>query len=436
MTSRPKPYNRGRRLIFFLIIAIGIMVLVDRVISPTLFPEESVKQKDSPAQTVDQALQDTGWVDELLPQKQEVQVKAQKAEHKTEIASTSSSSLKPLPLEPVFDPKLPEEKFMPFEDWLTNRQAALANDIFEKAREASFALKQHLEEKAMDNAHYLNGDVQPPSWREFAAFHDKNNTTPKVIVIIDDLGERKDMTRKFTDLPGPLTLSFLPYVSRLQPMIDKARAQSHEVMLHIPMEPVKSSIYAGPKTLTSSMSRAEIQQNLLDNLGRAHGYVGINNHMGSKVTQDSSAMDSVMRILLNKGLLFIDSRTINKSVALKYARLNGVPSETRDIFIDHHAESDFIEKQLAKTEEIAKRKGFAIAIGHPYPETFDALTKWLPGLKDKGLVLSPVTSVIQAPKVSAVSAEPEEISPADKDEVNTKAKIYTPLRPIPVKAAR
>ncbi len=220
-----------------------------------------------------------------------------------------------------------------------------------------------------------------------------------IAIIIDDMGI--SLRSKLVEvLPSPLTLSYLPYAKNLKERTARAAANGHELMVHIPMEPMNEYMDGGPKVLKTSSSDDDLTEILGWALSQFDGFKGVNNHMGSKLTQDENAMRHVMEYLKRKddGLFFIDSKTIGSSIAAKTARDMGVPYAARDIFLDHEQTPEFIAEALAKLEAAAHKNGYAIAIGHPHKETIAALKAWLPTLKDKGLTLVPASKLINQPK--------------------------------------
>lgn len=218
---------------------------------------------------------------------------------------------------------------------------------------------------------------------------------PRIAVVIDDLGLNRPAARRTIALPGPLTLSFMTYAEGLAEFGAAGRAAGHELMLHVPMEPDDPGLDPGPRALRLAQDSAAIVQNLEWGLDRMSGYVGINNHMGSRFTAEAEAMRPVLAALRARGLLFLDSRTAPRSAAQSLAAELGVPTAGRDVFLDHETSEDFIRQQLAQTEAIARRQGSAIAIGHPYPETLELLAEWLPSLAEKGFQLAPVSAVVR-----------------------------------------
>lgn len=242
------------------------------------------------------------------------------------------------------------------------------------------------------------------AWQIFAVAAPAADGRPRIAVIIDDMGLDRRRSEKILALPGPLTISFMSYAEDLPRQTGEARAHGHELMMHLPMEPLGEGIDAGPGTLSESLPVEELKKRITADLDRFQGYVGINNHMGSKFTANASGMQLVMEELHRRGLLFVDSLTTDHSVGLAVSRRAGVPAAARNVFLDNEADLGAVNGQLVKLEDLARRKGDAIAIGHPRDATIAALAAWLPTLSAKGLVLVPVTSVVRA-RASCVACE-------------------------------
>jgi polysaccharide deacetylase 2 family uncharacterized protein YibQ len=177
-------------------------------------------------------------------------------------------------------------------------------------------------------------------------------------------------------------------------------------MMHVPMEPLAEGLDAGPGALLVTLSIEELRKRVDADLDRFHGYVGINNHMGSKFTAYAPGMQVVMDELRRRGLLFIDSLTTEHSVGLSLAQQSGVPTAARNVFLDNAGDIMAVDGQLEKLEEVARKKGNAIAIGHPRDATIAGLAAWLPTLGAKGLVLVPVSEVVRARR-TAVAPGPK-----------------------------
>ncbi|MFT5540562.1 MAG: polysaccharide deacetylase 2 family uncharacterized protein YibQ [Alphaproteobacteria bacterium] len=233
-----------------------------------------------------------------------------------------------------------------------------------------------------------------PAWRVHAARVALTPGVPMIGIVIDDLGLDHGRTERAMRLPAPVTLAFLPYGRRLKAETGRARAAGHEILVHVPMEASGAWADPGPNVLTIAMGAAEIRARLDWALARFPGFVGINNHMGSKFTSDAAAMDVVLGELKARGLLFLDSRTTTTTVGFARARTAGVPAATRHVFLDRNLTPQGIVRQLAELEFRARAKGHAIAIGHPHDVTLDALEVWLATLKGKGLQLAPVSALV------------------------------------------
>lgn len=233
-----------------------------------------------------------------------------------------------------------------------------------------------------------------PAWIKHAVATDVPMNQPRVVIIIDDMGMDRRHTKDIMDLPGPLTLAFLPYAGDLKEQTAYGHEKGHELMVHVPMEPMKESLDAGPSVLASGQAGEEFTRILKNDLDAFDGYVGINNHMGSKLTQDRAAMAQVMAEMKKRGLLFVDSRTINTSVAADEAKKTGIPFAVRDVFIDHEETYEAASDALEQVEKRALKNGLAIAIGHPKEKTIQALREWLPTLEGKGIYIIPVSAAV------------------------------------------
>ncbi|PCI32777.1 MAG: hypothetical protein COB54_06685 [Alphaproteobacteria bacterium] len=240
------------------------------------------------------------------------------------------------------------------------------------------------------------GDIREEAWQTYAVRVEAIvQNHPQISIVIDDLGVVKGRTHEVIKLDAPLTLSFLPYAPDLQNITQFARVSGHELMVHLPMEP-KGNKDPGPHALLTGVADEKILQDLAFNLSQFDGYVGINNHMGSAFTEYSRGLDLILDEVQNRGLLVLDSRTSQYSLLAKMATERDIPNLTRDVFLDNEQDVDYILGQLDKLEKMALRRGSAIAIGHPYGETIEALSRWLPTLKQKGIVVVPLSHLIKS----------------------------------------
>ncbi len=216
---------------------------------------------------------------------------------------------------------------------------------------------------------------------------------PLIAIIIDDLGIDQPRSHQAMELPVPLTLAFLPYAPHLLEQIDFGRQHGHEFLVHIPMEALDPHNDPGPDSLTVDLPPEEIVRRLDLALSKFTGYIGINNHMGSRFTMDAASLAPVMTELQQRGLLFLDSRTAPRSIAASTAIDFGVAAVARDVFIDHIRTPEAVREQLAVLERVALKKGTAIGIGHPDDITLEALREWLPTVSERGFTLVPLSVV-------------------------------------------
>lgn len=239
-------------------------------------------------------------------------------------------------------------------------------------------------------------DTDEPAWIANAVPTLPPDGRPEIAIIIDDAGVDRVHTGVAIRLKGPLTISFLPYAPDLAGQARAARANRHEVMLHVPMEPHGAFAEPEPYLLRVRMGAGEIQRRLARDLDALPGIVGINNHMGSLFTSDPQALAPVMEELVRRGLMFVDSRTSARSLAQDSAQAHGLPNAGRDVFLDHYEGQAEVRKRLVETERVARKQGYAIAIGHPRAATLAELALWLDEVESKGYRLVPVSAIVRA----------------------------------------
>jgi len=217
--------------------------------------------------------------------------------------------------------------------------------------------------------------------------------TVKIAILIDDLGYNLRQGVAAARLPGALTLAVLPHSPNGIAIAELGHQRGKLIMLHAPMSNVqKLPLDAGG--LTETMSQQEFVDVLYQNLESIPHVQGLNNHMGSYLTQLDAPMAWLMETLARENLFFIDSRTSAQSIAWETAQSFHVPSRKRDVFLDNKRDQVAIGEQFDQLLRIAKRRGNAIAIGHPYPETIAFLAGVIPSLHELGVELVPVTQLI------------------------------------------
>lgn len=220
---------------------------------------------------------------------------------------------------------------------------------------------------------------------------------PRIALVIDDMGFDRVNSALAVKLPAAVTLSYLPNAPDVQRQVRVARLRGHPVMLHLPMEAPSHRGRPGINVLALKGSEQLLRDRMTRLLGSFDGYIGVNNHMGSRFTRDPRRMEIVMSELRRRGLFFVDSRTSNRSVGGEAAQRARVAYAVRDVFIDHHPEPEKIRARFAETERVARRNGSAIAIAHPRTSTMKLLDPWVRTLKAKGFNLVPVTNLLKRP---------------------------------------
>ena len=234
-----------------------------------------------------------------------------------------------------------------------------------------------------------------PAWRRHAVAVDVPADVPMIAIVLDDLGIDKRRSARAIALPAPMTLAFLPYADGLDRQTKAARAGGHELLMHMPMQPHGHNSDPGPNVLDIRLGEPAVAERLSWNLARFEGYVGVNNHMGSRFTESEAGMRIVAADLRDRGLMFLDSLTSPRSVALRVAEAHGVPATSRDVFLDNTDSAAEVEMRLAETERVARRTGTAIAIGHPRDATLDVLSVWIEQARSAGFALVPLTAVLE-----------------------------------------
>lgn len=207
-----------------------------------------------------------------------------------------------------------------------------------------------------------------------------------IAIIIDDMGNSRHEADSLLQIDVPMTFSIIPGLANVKEVAEAAHRKGREVMVHIPMEPKGVGNKPFEKNgLLLDMSDEEILKRLGGYLGSVPYAVGANNHMGSRFTEDRAKMHTVLNALKGKKMYFIDSKTTPASVGDKLAREMGIPTASRNVFLDNVQDVPAIRSQIEKLADMAKRTGSAIGICHPHRATIQALAMTLPVLRSEGI---------------------------------------------------
>jgi polysaccharide deacetylase 2 family uncharacterized protein YibQ len=218
----------------------------------------------------------------------------------------------------------------------------------------------------------------------------------RLVIILDDIGYSAEAGERAVNLPGAVTYAVLPFTPHGQALARLAHASGKEVMLHAPMSNL-AGMALGEGGLTLTLTEEEFIQTLRAAIADIPHVVGVNNHTGSELTAAEQPMQWVMRELKSQGLFFVDSMTTGNSVAEKVAIDNQVPALKRHVFLDNEATPEAIDREFQRALSIARQQGFAVAIGHPYPETLDYLEQAIGQLPAHNISLVPASTLLTQP---------------------------------------
>jgi hypothetical protein len=212
------------------------------------------------------------------------------------------------------------------------------------------------------------------------------DASPKIALIIDDVGYDLDRALELLNLRRPMSVSILPKLKYSGHIAEVAHDMGYEIMMHLPME-ADERLRRSPGFITARMTEREMAWVLDRNLESIPFVSGVNNHQGSTMTRDPEAMTRVMKYLAKKDMFFVDSRTTGESVAYRVAKEAGLRAAKRDVFLDNEKQVEYIKEQILLLMKEAKAKGSAIGICHVHPETTKALYEMFPIIEKEGFEL-------------------------------------------------
>ncbi len=219
---------------------------------------------------------------------------------------------------------------------------------------------------------------------------------PRVAIVIDDMGHDMRRFRSLLDIDAQITVAVLPHLRFSREVAKEAYLNGWEVLLHLPMEPRNlEGNNPGKGVLLTAMDEGELRLKMEESLEDVPYISGVNNHMGSKFTEDPALMRTVLGVIKEHELFFLDSRTSSDSVAGTIAKEMGVMSVVRNVFLDNTRDEQYIKDRLDELVRIARKRGTAVAIGHPYPETIAALKNSLDAMKLDGVEVVRVSELAE-----------------------------------------
>jgi polysaccharide deacetylase 2 family uncharacterized protein YibQ len=219
---------------------------------------------------------------------------------------------------------------------------------------------------------------------------------PRVAIVIDDLGHDLRRLRDLLEVDAEITVAVIPHLKYSRDVSREAHLKGWEVLLHLPMEP-KDSVRNDPGkgALLTSMRASEVRAQVVEDLGEVPHAAGINNHMGSRFTENETLMRAVLDVVKARGMFFLDSRTTPGSVAGRLLTEMGVKGVERNVFLDNTRSPEYIRGQIRELISIARKNGKAVAIGHPYPETIETLRGSMETLHSEGIEVVRLSELIE-----------------------------------------
>lgn len=230
----------------------------------------------------------------------------------------------------------------------------------------------------------------------------------QIALIIDDIGNKKSDGKAF-ELPSQVAFGILPHTPYSKSFAKKADLENRDVLIHMPMEAL-SGLNMGDGGLSANMGSLIIKERLALAHKTIPNAIGVNNHMGSKLTQLTQPMQATMEYLTYHGMFFLDSRTTRFSKAQKVAINYGVPSLRRHVFLDHVRETSHIDFQFRRLVRKAQKSGFAVGIAHPHTVTMDYLVVALKALEQEGITLISLRDKIKPKSQQWVWNQPGQLS--------------------------
>jgi polysaccharide deacetylase 2 family uncharacterized protein YibQ len=225
---------------------------------------------------------------------------------------------------------------------------------------------------------------------------------PKVAIVLTGLGVGASATQSaLVKLPGPVTFAFVPYGSDLEQAATRARAEGHEVLLQLPMEPFDyPDNDPGPQTLLTSLSAEQNLDRLHWLMSRFSGYVGVANYMGARFTSAEQGLGPVMKEIGKRGLIYFDDGSAPRSLAGQIAGANNLPFAKAEIDLDAVTTPAHIDQALTRLEAAAREHGIAVGVASAVPVSIERIAQWAKTAESRGIVLVPISAVAIKPKSS------------------------------------
>jgi len=219
---------------------------------------------------------------------------------------------------------------------------------------------------------------------------------PVIAIVVGGLGVGAAKTvDAIMKLPPAVTLAFTPYGADPTKLAERARAQRHEILLQLPMEPFDyPDNDPGPQTLLTSLTSEQNIDRMYWHLSRIQGYAGIANFMGARFVATDAAMQPIIREAAKRGLGYLDDGSTPRSTAFALATSQAMPFAKADFAIDAVPTSAEIDRTLLKLETLAKERGLAVGVASALPISIERIAAWIKTLENRGILLVPLTTAM------------------------------------------
>jgi len=277
-----------------------------------------------------------------------------------------------------------------------------SQDVVIPDNSAGAALKPPVDEKMLETTrHGAIPQIGPDGARPSAVYAQprqlppERKDSPRIAIVVGGLGISASGTADaFAKLPGPVTFAVAPYGTDLEKLAQHARADNHEVLLQVPMEPFDyPDNDPGPQTLLTSLTSDQNIDRLHWLMSRFQGYVGITSYMGARFTANEQMLAPVLRETAKRGLIYVDDGASPRSVAGQIAGSHNLPFAKSDLVLDATPTPVEIDRALARLEMLARDNGSAVGIATAQPTTIARIAEWAKKVESRGFILVPVTMV-------------------------------------------
>jgi polysaccharide deacetylase 2 family uncharacterized protein YibQ len=288
------------------------------------------------------------------------------------------------------------------------QDVVIGGDAADKAEgDPPAAMMAGIDQRLLEQSRYGMIPVVADGLKPFTAYAGEADRAraakmPAVAIVVGGLGVgAAKTTDAIMKLPPAVTLAFTPYGSDPAKLADRARAQRHEILLQIPMEPFDyPDNDPGPQTLLTTLEAEQNLDRLYWHLSRLQGYAGVANFMGARFVVADTVMQPIIREAAKRGLGYLDDGSAPRSVASSLAAGLAMPFAKADLSIDAVPTAVEIDRELAKLEALAKERGVAVGVASALPVSIERIGAWSRTLDSRGVMLVPLTTIMLKSKSS------------------------------------